>query len=139
MLFRSGVGLQAACRHADIGVGDRRTRAVLITKRPRQSPTGPTPWLARRFQGKGESIFISIHMWHTVVVSETRCELVLDCMREPRGVRALRPSSIGRPMRHISDLRSATNRCRTPVVSEHSHMPMTASVRMNCTASMYKE
>ncbi len=27
-------------------------------------------------------------MWHAVVVIETRCELVLDCMREPWGVRA---------------------------------------------------
>jgi len=27
-------------------------------------------------------MFIYIHMWHTVVVIETRCELVLDCMHE---------------------------------------------------------
>jgi hypothetical protein len=61
------LGGASACRRTDN-----------LTKK--RNPTmGPTPWLARRFQGKGESaIYISIHMRHAVVVIESRCELVLD-------------------------------------------------------------
>ena len=70
--------------------------------------------LARRFRCKGESLFIFIHMWHAVVVIETRCELVLDCMRGPRGVRA--------PGRRLPANRQAwqaiagepTSQCRRP-------------------------
>ena len=58
---------------------------------------------------QGESIFISIHMWHAVVVMETRCELVLDFVHEVHDTCSMKHRHAGVP----ADARPACSCRRT--------------------------